>query len=142
MFCRSDRKIDIILIHSHQMAIVVLAVVIFLFDHLREKRSVALTSQVLHVLNILGAHQLKIANLLYGNEIYKWRHIEMVKAIYQMTTLKGSDLCDNLQRNVMRFKLNDLIWLWPGGSVGRSIIPYTKRLWVQSPVRAHTRINQ
>ena len=27
---------------------------------------------------------------------------------------------------------------WPGGSVGWSIIPYTKRLWVPSPVRAHT----
>ena len=26
---------------------------------------------------------------------------------------------------------------WPGGSVGWSIVPYTKRLWVQSPVRAH-----
>ena len=26
---------------------------------------------------------------------------------------------------------------WPGGSVLWIIIPYTKRLWVQSPVRAH-----
>ena len=36
----------------------VLAIVIFLFDNLREKRSVPLTnSQVLHVLKILVAHQ-------------------------------------------------------------------------------------
>ena len=34
-----------ILIHAHQMAIVVLAVVIFLFDNPREKRSVPLTEQ-------------------------------------------------------------------------------------------------
>ena len=26
---------------------------------------------------------------------------------------------------------------WPGGSVGWSIIPYTKSLWVRSLVRAH-----
>ena len=32
-----------ILIHSHQMGIVVLAVVIFLFDNLREKRTEPLT---------------------------------------------------------------------------------------------------
>ena len=36
-------KIGIISIHSYQMAIVVLAVVIFLFDNLREKSSVLLT---------------------------------------------------------------------------------------------------
>ena len=46
------------------MAIVVLAVVIFLFDKLREKRSVPwLNSQVLYVLNILMAHWLEIAVL-------------------------------------------------------------------------------
>ena len=28
---------------------------------------------------------------------------------------------------------------WLGGSVGWSVIPYTKRLWVQFPVGAHTR---
>ena len=27
---------------------------------------------------------------------------------------------------------------WPGGSVGWSIIPYTKRFWVRSPVGMHT----
>ena len=42
-FCWSDQKIGIILIHSHQVAIAVLAVVTFLFDSLREKRSVPLT---------------------------------------------------------------------------------------------------
>ena len=40
-----------------------LAVVIFLFDNLREKRSVPLTSQVSHILKILVAHQLKITGL-------------------------------------------------------------------------------
>ena len=29
---------------------------------------------------------------------------------------------------------------WPGGSVGWSIVPYTKRLQVQFPVRAHTQV--
>ena len=49
--------------HPHQMAIVVLSGVSFLFENLRENRSVPLNSQVLHVLNILAAHQLKIAAL-------------------------------------------------------------------------------
>ena len=53
------------MIHSCQMAIVVLAVVIFLFDSLRVKRSVPETSQVLQVLKILAAHGLKIAGLRY-----------------------------------------------------------------------------
>ena len=44
------------LIHSHRTVVVVLAVVIFSFDNLREKRSVPLTSQVLHVSKILVAH--------------------------------------------------------------------------------------
>ena len=43
-FCQSENKIGIILIHSHQMAIVLEVVVIFLFDNLREKRSVLLTN--------------------------------------------------------------------------------------------------
>ena len=34
------------------MSVVVLAVVMFLFDNLREKKSVPLSGQVLHVLNI------------------------------------------------------------------------------------------
>ena len=29
---------------------------------------------------------------------------------------------------------------WLGGSVGWSVVPYTKRLWVQFPVRAHTQV--
>ena len=46
------------------MATVVLAFVIFLFDNTREKRSVSLNnSQVLHVLKILVAHQLKITTV-------------------------------------------------------------------------------
>ena len=44
-FANLTKKIDSILVHSHWMAIVVLAVVIFLFDNLREKRSVPLTKQ-------------------------------------------------------------------------------------------------
>ena len=44
------------------MAIVVLTVVIFLFDILRERRSLPLTSQVLHVLKILVAHQCAVAH--------------------------------------------------------------------------------
>ena len=46
------------MIHSHWMAVVVLAVVIILFDNQREKRSVSLTklnNQGLHVLKILEA---------------------------------------------------------------------------------------
>ena len=42
------------------MAIVVLVVVIFLFENLREKRSVPLTK--LHVLKILVAHQHAVAH--------------------------------------------------------------------------------
>lgn len=43
-FCQSERKKKgIVLNHSHWTAIVVLAVVRFLFDNFREKRSVALT---------------------------------------------------------------------------------------------------
>ena len=42
---------------------VALDVVIFLFDNLRGNRSVPLTEQVLPVLKILAAHQLKIAAL-------------------------------------------------------------------------------
>ena len=42
------------------MAVVVLAVVFFLFDNIREKRSLPLTSQVLHVLKILVAYPFKI----------------------------------------------------------------------------------
>ena len=51
------------MIHSHWTTVVVLAVVIFKFDNLRLKRSVPLTSQVLHVLNILAAYPLKIAGI-------------------------------------------------------------------------------
>ena len=52
------------LMRTHQRAIVVLAVGIFLFDNLREKRSVPLTnSQALHVLKILAARWLKIPAL-------------------------------------------------------------------------------
>lgn len=47
-----------ILIHLHQAATVLLAVIIFLFDSLREKGPVPLTTgQALHVLNILAAHR-------------------------------------------------------------------------------------
>ena len=45
------------------MAVVVLAVVIFFFDNLREKRSVSLTKQVLHVLKILMMYWLTIAGI-------------------------------------------------------------------------------
>ena len=44
-----------------------LAVVISLLDNLRTKRVVGLTKQVMHLLKILGAHQLKIPSL---NESY------------------------------------------------------------------------
>ena len=50
IFAYLTKKIGIILIHSYQMASVVLAVVIFLCDNLREKRSVPLTSQVFKIL--------------------------------------------------------------------------------------------
>ena len=44
-FFASLTKIGTSLIHSHRTAITVLAAVIFLFDKLREKRSVPLTKQ-------------------------------------------------------------------------------------------------
>lgn len=43
LFCHSDVFFGITLIHSHQMALVVLAVGTLLFDSLREKRSAPLT---------------------------------------------------------------------------------------------------
>ena len=42
-FCQYDKKPGIFKIHSHQTATVVLAVVIFLFENLREKKSELLT---------------------------------------------------------------------------------------------------
>ena len=45
IFCQSDKKVRVILIHSHQTAIVVLMTVPFLFDNLRKKRSESLTKQ-------------------------------------------------------------------------------------------------
>lgn len=62
-FADLTKRKDTILIHSHQMAILVLAVVIFLLDSLKEKRSVPLNSQALHILKTLAAHQLKITAL-------------------------------------------------------------------------------
>ena len=53
---------SIILSHSHLTAIAVLAV-IFLFDSPREKRSMPLTSQILHVLKVLEAHLLKVPGI-------------------------------------------------------------------------------
>ena len=50
--------------HSHWIAVVVLAVVIFLFDSLWEKRSMSPPkSQVLNVFKILTAHWGQIAEL-------------------------------------------------------------------------------
>ena len=46
------------------MAIVVLAIVSFLSDYLREKRSVSLTKQASHILKILMVHWLKITALI------------------------------------------------------------------------------
>ena len=43
VFANPTKIIGIILIHSHHMAIIVLAVIIFLLDNLREKRSVPIT---------------------------------------------------------------------------------------------------
>lgn len=52
------------MIYSHQTAVVVLGVVIFLFENLRDKRSVPLiNSQALHMLKILAVHWLKITRL-------------------------------------------------------------------------------
>ena len=54
----TKKNVGIILIHSHWSAVVVLVIVLFLFENLREKRSVPLTnSQVLHVLKALVAQQ-------------------------------------------------------------------------------------
>ena len=50
-FADPTKKMGIILIHSHETAIVVLAVVIFLFDNLGKR------GQVLHVIKTLAAHQ-------------------------------------------------------------------------------------
>lgn len=54
-----------ILTHSHRMALV-LAAVSFLLNNLREERSEPLTSQKLHVLNLLAIRCLKIASLCTG----------------------------------------------------------------------------
>ena len=56
----------IILIHLYQMAIVVLAVVICLFDSLRESRSVPLMKQsgIACFLKVPAAHWLEIAALI------------------------------------------------------------------------------
>lgn len=55
------KKTGIILILSHRTAIVVLLVVIFVFDTVREKRSVPLLNrQVVPVSNVLATHRLKI----------------------------------------------------------------------------------
>ena len=63
-FCQSAKKIGVVLTHSHQTAIVVLVVIFLKFDNLRKKRSVPLlNSQVLPVLKILVAQQLKITAL-------------------------------------------------------------------------------
>ena len=43
IFCQSHKKLGVILIHLHQTAIIVLAVVILEFDNRGEKRSVPLT---------------------------------------------------------------------------------------------------
>ena len=43
VFADLTRNTGVILIHSHQMAVVVLADVVLLFDNLRERRSVPLT---------------------------------------------------------------------------------------------------
>ena len=57
-FCQSDKKIGIILIHSHQMTIIVLAAVISLLNNQSKAKGVsAPNSQVLHVLKILAARQ-------------------------------------------------------------------------------------
>ena len=53
LFADLTKKKDTILIRSHWMAILVLAVVIFLRDNLKEKRSVPLTSQALRILKTL-----------------------------------------------------------------------------------------
>ena len=56
-FVELTKRIGILLIHSHWMVMVVLAVVIFWLDNLREKKSVPrLNSQELRVLEILVAH--------------------------------------------------------------------------------------
>lgn len=52
------------------MAVVVLAAGIFLFDNLREKRSVPLTTQVLLVLKMLAAHPLNITARIHGAADY------------------------------------------------------------------------
>ena len=59
-----QKKTGIILIHSHWIAIVVLANVILLFDNIMKKRSMSLTKQASHVLKIPVAHQCALEQLL------------------------------------------------------------------------------
>ena len=76
-FYHSDQRIGKILIHSHWTAIVVLAVVIFLFHNPREKKSVSLRKQSViacfkneflfyqqHVKKILATHWSKVTDIL------------------------------------------------------------------------------
>ena len=57
-FCRFDKKIGIILIHSTRQPLLCWLMSFFLFDNLREKRSVPPNKYVLHILTILAAHRL------------------------------------------------------------------------------------
>ena len=52
---------------------------------------------------------------------------EYKQAIHNGKNIKGHYVC----------KKYSTLLPWPGGSVGWSIILYTKRLGVQFPVRAH-----
>lgn len=58
-------------------AIVVWAVIIFLLDNLRERGSVPLTSKVLHVLKILVAYWLKIADIGYSHFRLKGKYLSI-----------------------------------------------------------------
>ena len=66
-FANLTHKKGVSLTHWRWMAVVVLAVVQFLFDSLRGKRSgPRLNSQVLHVIKILVAHQLNTTGIRYS----------------------------------------------------------------------------
>ena len=84
--------------HSQWTAIAVLAVVNFLFDNLKEKRSVPLSSWILHILKILVAHLLKYIPrnvgifLLYTFKVWLW---------YSWYFLLCWSSCFSLQANLL-----------------------------------------
>ena len=84
-----------------------LAVVIFLFDSLREKKSIPLISQVSPVLKILAAHRLKITAL----EIYELDGILMLFDVLKTALFSWNIPSDTGPYRGLHLCLGLLTWL-------------------------------